>query len=147
MLNVYGSAVAANDDVQSIITHRLDTTCEARVAWFRVQTTGAGHAWRHEVSLWEDKKTMVLDYWKSCTGGRDGQLGISPSDGPWLPSRILAERPRRKKEFLVEWVGYKAETWEPRRSLEEHHQHVIDRWVWELQQEEEGADGEEQETE
>ncbi|OIW22385.1 hypothetical protein CONLIGDRAFT_638363 [Coniochaeta ligniaria NRRL 30616] len=122
-----------NDDVLSILDHRLDASGEANVAWFHVQTTQpTTYAWRHETDMWVDKKEMVLAYWKGFDGGRDGQLGVDPSNGPWLPARILNERPKRKKRYQIEWVGYDEDTWEPADTLALHHQHLIDQWVQRL---------------
>lgn len=30
----------------------------------------------HEVSLWNDKESMVLEYWDGCEGGHDAQLNV-----------------------------------------------------------------------
>ena len=130
-----------------IVQDRRDTSGEATSAWFLVQLTSGKSAWRHEKTLWADRKDLVLAHWKTYRGGRYKRLGLTWRKSAYFPTAILAEkRAGDEMEYLVEWLGCADDTWEPAAGLEGYG--LIEEWeAKQLGHEEEDEEVSEEEEE
>jgi hypothetical protein len=126
---------ADNRDVKTIDSHLKDATGEAVSAWFRVQLVDGSLSWRHETSMWLDKKAEVLKYWRRFDNGhvnkgRYRALRLTVKDA-FYPNRIAGEKVDKQgqSQYLVDWVGCLDLSYEPAEILRAHHQDLIDDWL------------------
>jgi hypothetical protein len=96
--------------IQAITKHRwVDDSIELRIQWDTGDAT-----WEQEVSIQEDTPALLFAYWAE-QGGRPPH----PKDPDLFHIFAIRDIKPRAKKLLVEWVGYKEQSWEPRSTVEE----------------------------
>ena len=146
-----------NSDVRCIDAYVRDTSGEAVSAWFWCELSSPqSFVWRHETSLWHDRKKLVLAYWKrQHKNKRYGALGVEWTE-PHYPHRIIDEQePGRiwQRQYKVEWVGCEETPWLAEAVLVKHHKDLIRAWDEENREraedddDDDDDDGEEEEEE
>ncbi|KAJ9150189.1 hypothetical protein NKR19_g5335 [Coniochaeta hoffmannii] len=146
-----------NSDVRCIDAYVRDTSGEAVSAWFWCELSSPqSFVWRHETSLWHDRKKLVLAYWKrQHKNKRYGALGVEWTE-PHYPHRIIDEQePGRiwQRQYKVEWVGCEETPWLAEAVLVKHHKDLIRAWDEEKREraedddDDDDDDGEEEEEE
>ncbi|KAK0386451.1 hypothetical protein NLU13_6287 [Sarocladium strictum] len=96
--------------IESIQKHRwVDDDIELQIKWDTGDLT-----WEPETSIQEDAPAVLFSYWAS-EGGRPPH----PSHPDLFHIFAVRKVTPRSKKVLVEWVGFKEQTWEPRSTVEE----------------------------
>jgi hypothetical protein len=96
--------------IAAIKNHRWsDDSIELQIKWDEGDMT-----WEPEISIQEDAPEALFSYW-SMKGGRPPH----PSDPDLFHIFAVRKVAPRSQKVLVEWVGYKEQTWEPRSTVEE----------------------------
>ncbi|KAI8274165.1 hypothetical protein K4K59_010604 [Colletotrichum sp. SAR11_240] len=102
--------------VEKVTEHRWSETREVEllVHW------GGSYSqdpptWEPEATLWQDCRNVVLAYWSpNGVSTRTKKLELDKYNGPFTISQILKKKiVGNQRYYRVEWVGYRAATWEP----------------------------------
>lgn len=108
---------AGDDDakewvIDKFVNHRFrKDDLEIQVQWEDGDVT-----WEPELSLHADAPQVLFAYWKKV-GGRPSKPGQEELFNVFA---IRGERARaKKKQLLVEWLGYKERSWEPHGAIVE----------------------------
>lgn len=94
--------------------------------------------WEDEATTQETAGDAVWAFWESRDHGRDGALNLSTNE--YVPLRVKshrrvniaakkAKKTTQQTQYLVEWVGYSALTWEPASHLNGDNKKIVDEYL------------------